>query len=80
MLTTVKGLPPSTAFKVYPQMRAQPFTARGEQVPGTPLATGATDAVGTLAIDLPTWQPLAVVFPTGNTLIIENANTVVASA
>lgn len=79
MITTVKGLSPGETVKAFHALKAQPFLQYREQPPGAPIVSGAADANGTLAIDLPSWTPIALVRSTGYAILVENATTVVTA-
>jgi hypothetical protein len=79
MITTVKGLVAGETVKAFHQMKAQPFLQYRQQPPGAGLGSAVADANGTVAIDLPSWTPIALVRSNGLAILVENATTVVTA-
>jgi hypothetical protein len=79
MMTTVKGFTPGETVNAFHQLKAQPWLQYGTAPPQAPLTSGVADVNGTLALDLPSWTPIALVRANGRAVLVENATTQVST-
>ena len=75
MNTTFKRLTPGATYKAHLATRARPFVDMLQQVPGTPLASGAASATGDLTLDIPSRQEVLVQDSTGRAFSVLNSTT-----
>lgn len=79
MNTTIKGLTPGATYKAHRMVKASHSLHYREQIPGTPLTSGAADANGTLVLDLPVRTEVVLQAADGRGIQINNATTVVTA-